>query len=88
MRLHGKAKEALEQLMREHRCASKEELLELFQIIVEDDPRVRESLEQNVFDDMIAFDPDRARNVIDLIGNDHFEAIDALKSLLTEMRRQ
>ena len=41
MRLQGRAREAFEQLVRKHATASKEELFELFQIVVESDALVR-----------------------------------------------
>jgi hypothetical protein len=51
-------------LMQEHPKATREELFELFQIVVEGDSRVHESLTLRIFDDMKEFDPSRASYVI------------------------
>jgi hypothetical protein len=88
MRLQGRAREAFERLVLEHPTASKEELFELFQIAVESDARVRESLTHRIFDDMREFDPSRAMYVIGLVKGDHPEAIVAVKLLLSQMRKQ
>ena len=71
MRLQGRAKEAFEQLVQDHPTASREELFELFQIVVESDARVWESLTQRIFDDMREFDPRRASYVMGLVKGDH-----------------
>ncbi len=88
MNLQGRAREAFEQLVREHPTATKEELFELFQIVVESDVRVRESLTQRIFDNMKEFDPGRASHVMGLVKRDHPEAVAAVKFLLSQMRRQ
>jgi hypothetical protein len=88
MRLQGRAREAFEQLVRKHATASKEELFELFQVVVESDALVRESLTQGIFDDMKKFDPGRAMYVMGLVNVDHPEAVAAVKLLLSQMRRQ
>jgi hypothetical protein len=88
MRLQGRAREAFEQLVQKHATASKEELFELFQIVVESDALVRESLTQRIFDDMKEFDPSRAMYVMGLVKGDHPEAVVAVKLLLSQMRRQ
>ncbi len=52
MNLRGQARKAFDQLAREHPTATKEQLFKLFQIVVESDARVRDSLTQSIFDDM------------------------------------
>ena len=87
MNLRGQAREAFDLLAREH-PKTKEQLFKLFQIVVESDARVRDSLTQSIFDDMKEFDPGRASYVMDLVKCDHPEAIAAVKLLLSQMRRQ
>jgi len=58
--LQGRAREAFGRLMQEHPNATREELFELFQIVVEADARVHESLALRIFGDMKEFDPSRA----------------------------
>lgn len=88
MNLQGRAKEAFEQLVREQPTATKEELFELFQILVESDARVRESLTQKIFEDMKEFDPQRANYVTGLVNRNHPDAVAAVEALLSQMRRQ
>jgi hypothetical protein len=88
MRLQGRAKEAFEQLVQDHPTASREELFELFQIVVASDARVWESLTQRIFDDMREFDPKRASYVMGLVNGDHPDAVAAIRLLLSHMRRQ
>ena len=88
LNLQGRAREAFEQLVRENPTATKEKLFELFQMVVESDARVRDSLTQRIFDEMKEFDPERARYVMDLVKRDHPAAVVAVKILLSQMRRQ
>jgi hypothetical protein len=88
MNLRGQAREAFDQLAREHPTATKEQLFKLFQIVVESDARVRDNLTQSIFDDMKEFDPGRASYVMDLVKCDHPDAVAAVKLLLSQMRRQ
>jgi len=74
--------------VQDHPTASREELFELFQIVVESDARVWESLTQRIFDDMREFDPRRASYVMGLMKGDHPDAVAAIKLLLSHMRRQ
>lgn len=88
MALQGRAREAFERLMQEHPNATREELFELFQIVVEADARVHESLTLRIFDDMKEFDPSRASYVIGLVKSNHPEAPAAVRALLSQMRKQ
>ena len=88
MNLQGRAREAFEQLVRENPTATREKLFKLFQIVVESDARVRDSLTSKIFDDMNEFDPGRASYVMGLVKRDHPEAVAAVKLLLSQMRRQ
>lgn len=62
MGLQGRAREAFERLMQENPNA-----FELFQIVVEADARVHESLTLRIFGDMKEFDPSRVSYVIGLV---------------------
>ena len=87
MRLQGRAKEAFEQLVKDHPTATREELFELFQIVVESDAGVWESLTHGIFDDMREFDARRASYVMSLVKGDHPDAVAATRLLLIHMRR-
>ena len=69
-----------------HPALSAEELFELFRAAIKDDDRIINSIIQTVCDDLMNYDAERARAVMELLVRREPLARSAFQALLTEAR--
>jgi hypothetical protein len=80
--------EAAKMTSRGHFGLTEDEVFHLWRAAIKDVGELLDEVIQNVYDDMISFDPERAECVMSLIIRRNREAGRAFRSLLVDMRKQ
>jgi predicted acylesterase/phospholipase RssA len=71
---------------RRHFNLTNEQIFRLWRAAVKDDANTVDRIVQKVYDDMMAFDPERSETVMELMIKRHKGAADALRDILEDMR--
>jgi nitrate reductase assembly molybdenum cofactor insertion protein NarJ len=83
----AKVRDLISRIIEEHPQDTKEDTLKRFKAAIKTDPEARKAMAEEIFDDMMAFDPERAAAVIAAMEKGDPDASRMLRALLNDMRR-